>query len=507
MDADVDPRIRLDQARPHDFCKGVDVTLDTSHPIAPAPARTSRVLVLRHHPEQQRLVRERKRLKIVHAGRRSGKTAIAKRVGTCRAMNERTLPDAWIVFAAPTQEQARRIFWEDIKRLVPDEFVERVWDSSSTMMLRLVNGAEISVLGIDKPERLEGRPLDWVCVDEFANTRPMTWERHLSQALLTPGRPLGEAWLIGVPEGQNHMFRLYREALSDIAKFGDRSEWGVYRWDSSDILDADAAAFALRMDPRTYEQEMRGGFVAQTGRAYYAFDRMTHASRRLNYEQGRPLIFTLDFNTAPGVAAVGQERLWPLDDARPSWRHEHDVGPRPPNLAEQFDAWIGQVWIREGSNSLLVARRLVTDWNPDDGQRARHRGKVIVDGDATGGIGGSAKVEGSDWDLVRKVFSKVHGWDVEYRHGSTNPREGVRVRAMNSALMDAEGMVRTQIDPEFAHQIVDDLDATMTVEGGSGELLKDPKRYPERTHMSDAVGYHAARAHPIRSVISSVYRA
>jgi hypothetical protein len=36
-------------------------------------------------------------------------------------------------------------------------------------MIKLVNGAEIWVIGLDKPERIEGKPWDWGILDEYGN--------------------------------------------------------------------------------------------------------------------------------------------------------------------------------------------------------------------------------------------------------------------------------------------------------------------------------------------------
>ena len=58
--------------------------------------------------------------------------------------------------AAPTHQQARDIFWEDMKALVPVQFVRAVRESDLT--IHLVNGSHIRVAGLDKPQRVEGRP-------------------------------------------------------------------------------------------------------------------------------------------------------------------------------------------------------------------------------------------------------------------------------------------------------------------------------------------------------------
>ena len=434
----------------------------------------------RPHPEQYRLWRSPARFCVVPAGRRSGKTAIAKRRGIMRALCESKLRDGWFVFAAPTHDQAVRIFWDDLRGMIPEMFVERIREQSKT--IRLVNGSEISVLGLDRPERIEGRPLDWICIDEFANTRKGCWSDHVRPALSTPGRPPGGAWLIGVPEGRNHYWTLYNFALNEKAKLGDRSDWDVYHWKSADILDApEIEAARSELDPLSFSQEYEASFVNFAGRAYYPFERQKHAAIPLAYDPHRPLIFAFDFNVEPGVAAVGQEVTFDR--------------PPQPGIDREVTAWLGEVWIPRNSNTPAVCRKLVADWGPG-GRRAEHTRDVLIYGDATGGVRGTAKVDGSDWDLVKAHLKPVFGDRLKDRVLSSNPPERARVNATNSRLLAADGTIRMLVDPVHCPQLIADLEGVTLLEGGSGEIDKDPKRHPERTHLTDAVSYYVHAKHP-----------
>lgn len=120
-------------------------------------ALTPRWQPLRFHPEQHRLRTLPHRFKVVPAGRRSGKTELAKRFIVQRALMPTAFPDPHFFAAAPTWMQAKRIFWPDIKKLIPRKFMIGR-PSESELMIRLVTGAEIYVVGLDKPERIEGQP-------------------------------------------------------------------------------------------------------------------------------------------------------------------------------------------------------------------------------------------------------------------------------------------------------------------------------------------------------------
>src|SRR5271156_2313573 len=81
---------------------------------------------LRPHGEQLRLWQDQTRFKLVPSGRRSGKTELAK-----RRLVEHLFRKTWhgapgrYFAAAPTHDQAKRIFWDDLKSLVP-----RMWTGS-----------------------------------------------------------------------------------------------------------------------------------------------------------------------------------------------------------------------------------------------------------------------------------------------------------------------------------------------------------------------------------------
>lgn len=188
------------------------------------PKPTLRWTDLFYHEEQQRYFHSRKRFNIAHAGRRGGKTDIAKRKLINRAYLF-PLDDGRFVFGGPTHKQASDIFWNDLLKMVPlwALFNGRASISRGERHIKLKNGATIQVAGLDEPARIEGTPLDGFVGDEFGNFKPEVWAEHLRPALDTLNRP-GWADLVGVPEGLNHYFNLVEEA----AKEEKRDYWGVF---------------------------------------------------------------------------------------------------------------------------------------------------------------------------------------------------------------------------------------------------------------------------------------
>lgn len=442
--------------------------------VAVAPLLTPRWSPLRPHAQQQGFYASTKRFNVTPAGRRSGKTEIAKRRLVRRAVRGSAFDRPRYFYAAPTYGQARRIAWEDLKRMVPKDAM-RGAPSETELSIPLWHGGELCVVGLDKPARIEGAPWDGGVLDEYGNVKPQAWGENVRPAL---SDRTGWCDLIGVPEGRNHYYDLAMKAKA--AAEGGSTEWGYWHWVSADILPAEEIAAARgTLDPLTFQQEYEASFVTFAGRAYYAFtDANRRAGLRAAYDPTQPLILCLDFNVAPGVAALVQElRI-----------HGENTAP--------VTCVIGEVWIPDNSNTPAVCRRVLADWKA-------HQGRVDVYGDATGGARGTAQVAGSDWDLSRRILrdgdpsQQLAGFGprVVFHVKSANPPERARVNAVNSRCTTADGSHRLFVDPATAPHVVKDLDGVVVLDGGSGEI--DKKKYPALTHISDALGYYVESRFPV----------
>ena len=429
---------------------------------------TSRWTSLRHHPEQSRLWKKPSRFNVNPAGRRSGKTEIAKRKLVKKALRGTAFDDPRFFAAAPTRDQAKRIYWDDLKRLVP-RWAQARPPIETELVISLINGSSIHVLGMDKPERIEGVPWDGGVLDEFGNMKKQTWGQHIRPAL---SDRKGWCDLIGVPEGRNHYYDLYKLAQADTT-----GEWDTFWWISADILPLEEIEAAKRdLDELTYQQEYEASFVNFTGRTYYAYLDKTH-NARITYDPKQPIGFCFDFNVAPGVAVIVQEK------------QVYDLRSAALLMGETVTGVIGEVYIPRNSNTPLVCNRLITDWG-------NHQGRVVIYGDATGGASGTAKLGGSDWDLVKRILGKHFGDRMEFKVPAGNPSERDRVNAVNSRLRTMDGKVRLMIDPTKAPWTVKDFEGVQCVEGGSGEI--DKKKNPELSHLTDAVGYYIHKEYPVR---------
>lgn len=422
----------------------------------------------------------RARFNVVAAGRRSFKTEASKRRCAVSAWSFRG-DNGRFFCCAPTHQQAKDIFWEDMKQLIPRKLLATPRKpqqsiSESVLTIRLHNNAIIKIAGLDKPQRIEGGFWDGGVITEFDNTKPGLLDEHIRPMMLRGG------WIDieGVPEGRHLLYKLSKKAQAD-----ETGQWAYHHWWTEKVLhlwvgreaaEAEIHSAKTDMDDLVYQQEYRASFINFSGQAYYNFNDSIHARFKLAYNPADPLLFCFDFNKSPGVAVVCQE------------------GPIPQKLnggraVRGFRA-IGEVYIPRHSTTPMVCRKLGQDWR-------HHQGDVYVYADATGGAGGSAKVEGSDLELIKKHLSRDFS-QFKFRVPSHNPPERARVNSVNNLLRSAAGTHAFAVCPVKCTELIKDLEGTRTVDGGSGELAKKGKENEMFTHLTDALGYMVHFERPLR---------
>jgi len=210
---------------------------------------------------------------------------------------------------APTRDQAKRIFWDDLKLLTFSPAHSRE-PSESNLIIYLPNGAEIHLIGFDKPARFEGTPWSGGGIDEFGNLKPDAWAENIKPALDTvdPREPDYRpwCWLFGVPEGLNHYY--------DVADYAENSGdplFEVFHWKSAEILPPDVIEAAKRsLSPIQFRQEYEASFENAAGRIYSDYSKAnTTTEVILPHEQ---LMWMHDQNYTPLSSAIGVRRS-PVD--------------------------------------------------------------------------------------------------------------------------------------------------------------------------------------------------
>lgn len=365
----------------------------------------------------------------------------------------------WFI-GAPTWGQVRTIYWNRMKALAPAN--SDISESRLSIMYPTYN--EVFLIGMDKPERVEGAPVHGGGLDEFDNMKFDAWRAHVRPML---SETLGWCDFIGVPEGMGNLHTL-EEQIED----NEPGVWEVWRWNSSDIIDPAEIDQARRdMDERLFAQEYEGAYIGVSEQIYYGFSR-EHNVANVAYDPTLPLIVCFDFNVKPGVAVLVQEQRLP-----------HKL---------HGTAVIDEIYIPANSNTQKVCEAITARYG-------QHPGEVRLYGDATGGAGGTAKILGTDWDIIKLHFWKVYGKNrVKVKVPKANPAERKRVNAVNSRLKSADGSVKLLVNPRCRYTIRD-LEGVTSLPDGS----INKKSTPLLTHISDALGYYIVEEFPVRAGIDS----
>lgn len=225
-----------------------------------APANTS----LKLHRYQKIVVNDKHRFRVVVAGRRWGKTQVAK-ISIIRAAASKCNQLVWYV--APTYLQARDIMWDDLKMSIPRAWIAAI--NEQRMTIRLINGSRIALKGADKPDSLRGVGLHFLVIDEAQDVKKEAWEMILQPTLATTN---GRALFIGTPKAFNWLYDIYMLGQrGDIIK--DRrgrmvpNEWMSWQFPtitSPFIPRREIEARRRDMDPRTFKQEFEACHLPET---------------------------------------------------------------------------------------------------------------------------------------------------------------------------------------------------------------------------------------------------
>lgn len=409
---------------------------------------------LKDHPVQLELIEAVPngiRFPLVPAGRRSGKTERFKRFLVKQANR---VPGAYFA-AAPTHDQAKKIFWDDLKSFSLS-CLHAKRPSESDRIIYMPNGSELHVIGLDKPQRIEGIPWKGGGIDEFADVKPEAWEANILPALNTvnPLDPDYRAWcwLLGVPEGLNHYYDLCSKAEAGL----DPS-FKVFHWKSSEILPPDViAAMRRAMSVKQFRQEFEASFETVGGRIYEDYSKANHTSARI--EPHEQLMWMHDQNFTPLSSAVGVRRgnsLFLLDEI-----------------------------VLTSAVSKQSATEFVDKFKD-------HKNKnVIIYGDPAGQAG-EKHGHASDYTDIESVL-RANGWSYERKVKPAHPAIKDRQNAVRAKICTADGTRSLFVNPATAPWCDKGLSTVQLQEGST--FQEDQKN--KYQHITTAIGYCVDREWP-----------
>lgn len=409
---------------------------------------------LRDHPVQLALVAavlNGIRFPLVPAGRRSGKTERFKRFVVKQADR---VPGPYFA-AAPTHDQAKKIFWDDLKALTLSAAHPRR-PSESDRIIYLPNGSEIHVIGLDKPQRIEGIPWKGGGIDEFADVKADAWEANILPALNTvnPMEPDYRAWcwLLGVPDGLNHYFD-----LCERAKTGVDPNFAVFHWKSAEILPPDVIdAMTRAMSAKQFRQEFEASFETVSGRIYEDYGPDNYTAETIQpHEQLR---WCHDFNFTPMSSAVcvyREGKIYALDEI---------------------------------VLTSAVARQSALEFV--ERFKAHKNRNVLLYGDPAGRAG-EKHGHASDYTEIEGVL-RAHQWNVVRLVRPAAPAIKERQNAVRAKIKTAAGVVSLFVNPSRAKYVHKGLATVQTKPGSTFQEAES-----EFQHITTAIGYMIDHDFPV----------
>lgn len=409
----------------------------------------ARWYALKDHPVQLALMQAVPsgiRFPLVPAGRRSGKTERFKRFLTKMAS-----ADVGPYFAAaPTHSQAKKIFWDDLKQFTLSATHKRR-PSESELIIYLDSGSEIHVIGLDKPQRIEGIPWRGGGIDEFADVKADAWEANILPALNTvnPTDPDYRAWcwLLGVPDGLNHYYDLCMKAET-----GADPNFKVFHWKSAEILPPDVMdAMKRAMSVKQFKQEFEASFETAGGRIYEDYGK--HNLTDATIQPHEQLMWMHDQNFTPLSSAIGVRRN------------------------ENEDLYLLDEIVLTSAVSRQAAVEFVEKYKD-------HANKhVLIYGDPAGKAG-EKHGHASDYTDIEGVL-KEHGWRYTRKVKPAHPAIKDRQNAVRTKILTASGDTSLYVNPNTAPWCHKGL-ATVQLKDGSTFQEDQTNQYQ---HITTAIGY------------------
>lgn len=299
---------------------------------------------------------------------------------------------------------------------------------------------------VEEFDRLRGTNLAWFGVDELTYAPEEAWLR-LEGRLRDPKAKRLCGFGVWTPKGRDWVWRKF---IAEETKHYEVILAAPY--ENRFVLDR-IPDFYERLkssyDENFFAQEVLGQYVhAPEGLVYFAFDREKHLVDA-EADSKESLLWALDFNVTPMSSVVAQragDGLQVLDE----------IVLRRSSTAEACEEFIAR-------------------WG--------HHGRTIrVFGDASGR---SRRTTGSsDFEIVERTLAAA-GLRAEIRVPRANPPVRDRTNLVNAMLGDAGGRVRLRLNRK-CRELIRDFEE---VRYKPGSTLVDKDRDPDRTHVSDALGY------------------
>jgi hypothetical protein len=203
---------------------------------------------------------DKHRFAVLNCHRRFGKSILIIMHLIKKALtNDKKNPRYYLI--GPTFVSIKRVCWDYLKQYAG--CIPGTTFNETELRCDLPNGARITLLSSEDPDKIRGIYADGVCIDECSQMNPVLWNEILRPAL---SDRKGFAYFISTPQGMSNIFYdLYQHALGD-------PEWLAYTAKASqtNIIDQEELdAAKAQMGDTKYKQEFECDWIANIEGSIY----------------------------------------------------------------------------------------------------------------------------------------------------------------------------------------------------------------------------------------------
>jgi hypothetical protein len=333
-----------------------------------------------------------------------------------------------------------------LETLDRNEIPHEVNRAENFVVLRGIR-SKILFRAVEEFERLRGSNLAWFGLDELTYTSEEAWLR-LEGRLRDPEANRLCGFAVWTPKGYDWVYERFIE--SSIPGY---ETVVASPFENSHLLESVPDYYdrlKSSYDDRFYQQEVLGEYLnLHAGRVYHAFHRAGNVSKQV-VEPRLPLEWALDFNFDPMSSVVAQ-------------------------VAGDEVKVVDEIVLRRAT-TLQACEEFARRFPP-------HPAGLTIYADASGQQ--MKTTGGSDLGTLRDFFRSGEYGVVKFDVPRVNPGVGERVLLANSRLCSAEGKRMLMVDPKCM-ELIRDFEQVAYKENSQ---VIDKERDPQRTHLSDAVGY------------------
>lgn len=395
---------------------------------------------------QGKIILNKQRFRVVIAGRRFGKTEVAKHDIAENIQKDR---NQQVLYIAPTFSMAREIMWNRVLSFFPSNWIKKYYESTPQRII-FKNGSVLKLYGGHKYDILRGGGYNHVVMDEVQDQEEEAWRNVIRPALSDTG---GSALLIGTPKGVNTW-------VYDITQQPDFSYLSFTTLDGGIVPESEIENAKRMLDERTFRQEYLATFESTTGLVYYSFTKDN--IKDIQFQPERETYLSFDFNPDPFCVTVMQN----IENTEiKKYAVVKDFSLRNSNATD--------------------AGEYVLKWLYDN----NFNGVLHITGDYTG-INRSGYSSYTGWHILNNIFSNYENY---YGQSEIRPTKRLQdsINALNSLLKSYDGTIRMFVNSE-CKGVIKDLQRVQYRQDGK---LDDAAG--KLTHLSDTMRHFAYKFEPV----------